>query len=102
MYCASCFYKLKNAIEDTDGIVNAAFGFVSNEVINGTVECRYEVVYDTSKTKPDKMLQAILSYKGTIVNDKVTSFHLLRSLKLLDSNCPLEHFSKHEPTTKVV
>jgi len=30
-------------------------------------------VYDTTKTNPDKMLQAILPYKGAVVNDEATS-----------------------------
>lgn len=73
MYCASCPYNVENALKDTPGVVNVTVGFVGKEIINGTVEGRGEVVYDTTKTSPDKMLQAILPYKGAVVNDAATS-----------------------------
>lgn len=72
MYCASCPYNVENALKDTPGVVNVTVGFVGKEIINGIVEGRGEVVYDTTKTNPDKMLQAILPYKGAIVSDEAT------------------------------
>lgn len=56
MYCASCPYNVENALKDTPGVVNVTVGFVGKEIINGTVEGRGEVVYDTTKTNPDKMI----------------------------------------------
>ena len=73
MYCASCPYNVENALKDTPGVVNVTVGFVGKEIINGTVEGQGEVVYDTTKTNPDKMLQAILPYKGAVVNDEATT-----------------------------
>ncbi len=73
MYCASCPYNVEHAFKDTPGIVNVTVGFVGKEIINVTVEGRGEVVYDTTKTNPDKMLQAILPYKGVVLNDEATS-----------------------------
>ena len=69
MYCASCPHNVENALKDTPGVVNVTVGFVGKEIINGTVEGRGEAVYDTTKTNPDKMLQAILPHKGAIVSD---------------------------------
>ena len=80
MYCASCPYNVENALKDTPGVVNVTVGFVGKEIINGTVEGRGEVVYDTTKTNPDKMLQAILPYKGAIVSDEATSSTALTPL----------------------
>ena len=73
MYCASCPYNVENALKDTSGVANVTVGFVGKEIINGTVEGRGEVVYDTSKTNPDKMIQAILPYKGAVLSDEATS-----------------------------
>lgn len=72
MYCASCPYNVENALKDTLGVVNVTVGFVGKEIINGTVEGRGEVVYDTTKTNPDKMIQAILPYKGAVLSDEAT------------------------------
>lgn len=72
MYCASCPYNVENALKDTPGVVNVTVGFVGKEIVNGTVEGRGEVVYDTTRTNPDKMLQAILPYKGAVLNDEAT------------------------------
>lgn len=80
MYCASCPYNVENALKDTPGIVNVTVGFVGKEIINGTVEGRGEVVYDTTKTNHDKMLQAILPYKGLVLNDEATSSTALTPL----------------------
>jgi copper chaperone CopZ len=73
MYCASCPYNVENALKDTPGVVNATVGFVGKEVVNGTVEGRGEVVYDSTKTNPDKIIQAILPYKGTTLTDEKTN-----------------------------
>ena len=73
MYCASCPHNVENALKDTPGVVNVNVGFVGKEIINGTVGGRGEVVYDTTKTNPDKMLQAILPYKGAVLNDEATT-----------------------------
>jgi Cation transport ATPase len=73
MYCASCPYNVENALKDTPGVVNATVGFIGKEIVNGTVEGRGEVVYDSTKTNPDKMIQAILPYKGTILTDEKTN-----------------------------
>lgn len=73
MYCASCPYNVENALKDTPGVVNVTVGFVGKEIVNGTVEGRGEVVYDSTKTNPDRMTQAILPYKGTVLNDEKTS-----------------------------
>lgn len=72
MYCASCPYNVENALKDMPGVVNATVGFVGKEIVNGTVEGRGEVVYDATRTNPDKMLQAILPYKGAVLNDEKT------------------------------
>lgn len=80
MYCASCPYNVENALKDTPGVVNVTVGFVGKEIINGTVEGRGEVVYDATKTNPDKILQAILPYKGTVVKDEATSSTALTPL----------------------
>lgn len=72
MYCASCPYNVENALKDTPGVVNVTVGFVGKEIINGTVEGRGEVVYDATKTNPDKIIQAILPYKGAVLNDEAT------------------------------
>jgi copper chaperone CopZ len=72
MYCASCPYNVENALKDTPGVVNATVGFVGKEIINGTVEGRGEVVYDATKTNPEKMIQAILPYKGAVLSDEAT------------------------------
>jgi len=80
MYCASCPYNVENALKDMPGVVNVTVGFIGKEIINGTVEGRGEVVYDTTKTNPDKMLQAILPYKGAVVNDEATSSTALTPL----------------------
>lgn len=72
MYCASCPYNVENALKDTTGVVNATVGFVGKEIVNGAVEGRGEVVYDPTKTKPDKMLQEILPYKGAVLSDEKT------------------------------
>jgi copper chaperone CopZ len=72
MYCASCPYNVENALKDTPGVVNATVGFVGKEIVNGTVEGRGEVVYDSTKTNPDKMIQAILPYKGMVLTDEAT------------------------------
>lgn len=72
MYCASCPYNVENALKDTPGVVNVTVGFVGKEIVNGTVEGRSEVVYDATKTNPDKMVQAILPYKGAVLNDEAT------------------------------
>lgn len=77
MYCASCPYNVENALKDTPGVVNVTVGFVGKEIVNGTVEGRGEVVYDSTKTNPDKMIQAILPYKGTTLTDeKINSTEL--------------------------
>ena len=60
--------------------MNVTVGFVGKEIINGTVEGRGEAVYDTTKTNPDKMLQAILPYKGAKVSDEATSSTALTPL----------------------
>lgn len=73
MYCASCPYNVENALKDTPGVVNVTVGFVGKEIVNGTVEGRGEVVYDATKTNPDRMTEAILPYKGTVLNDEKTS-----------------------------
>ncbi|MCR4278994.1 MAG: cation transporter [bacterium] len=80
MYCASCPYNVENALKDTPGVVNVTVGFVGKEIINGMVEGRGEVVYDTTKTNPNKMLQVILPYKGAIVSDEATSSTALTPL----------------------
>lgn len=80
MYCASCPYNVENALKDTPGVVNVTVGFVGKEIINGTVEGRGEVVYDTIKTSPDKMLQAILPYKGAVLTDEATGSTVLTPL----------------------
>lgn len=72
MYCASCPYNVENALKDTPGVVNVTVGFVGKEIINGTVKGRGEVVYDATKTNPDKMIQAILPYKGAVLSDEAT------------------------------
>ena len=56
------------------------FLFVGKEIINGTVKGRGEVMYDTTKTNPDKMLQAILPYKGAVVSNEATSSTALTPL----------------------
>ncbi len=66
--------------KDTPGVVNVTVGFVGKEIINGTVEGRGEVVYDTTKTNPDKMVQAILPYKGAVLSDESTSSTALTPL----------------------
>jgi copper chaperone CopZ len=77
MYCASCPYNVENVLKDTPGVVNATVGFVGKEIVNGTVEGRGEVVYDSTKTNPDKMIQAILPYKGaTLTDEKANSTEL--------------------------
>jgi copper chaperone CopZ len=73
MYCASCPYNVENALKDTPGVVNVTVGFVGKEIVNGTVEGRGEVVYDSTKTHPNKMIQAILPYKGTTLTDEKTN-----------------------------
>ncbi|MBI4029811.1 heavy-metal-associated domain-containing protein [Candidatus Berkelbacteria bacterium] len=73
MYCASCPYNVENALKDTSGVVNVTVGFVGKEIVNGTVEGRGEVVYDSTKTNPDKMIQAIVPYKGTTLTDEKTN-----------------------------
>jgi copper chaperone CopZ len=73
MYCASCPYNVENALKDTQGVVNATVGFVDKKIVNGTVEGRGDVVYDPTKTNPDKIIQVILPYKGTILADEKTS-----------------------------
>jgi copper chaperone CopZ len=73
MYCASCPYNVENALKDTPGVVNATVGFIGKEIVNGTVEGRGEVVYDSTKTNPDKIIQAILPYKGTTLTDEKTN-----------------------------
>jgi copper chaperone CopZ len=73
MYCASCPYNVENALKDTPGVVKATVGFIGKEIVNGTVEGRGEVVYDSTKTNPDKIIQAILPYKGTILTDEKTN-----------------------------
>jgi copper chaperone CopZ len=73
MYCASCPYNVENALKDTPGVVNATVGFIGKEIVNGTVEGRGEVVYDSTKTNPDKMIQAILPYKGATLTDEKTN-----------------------------
>ncbi len=72
MDCASCPYNVENALKDTPGVVNATVGFVGKEVVNGTVDGRGEVVYDASKTNTDKMIQAILPYKGAVLSNEAT------------------------------
>ncbi|GIW61754.1 MAG: hypothetical protein KatS3mg089_0606 [Patescibacteria group bacterium] len=72
MYCASCPYNVENALKGTTGVVNATVGFVGREIIKGMVEGRGEVVYDKTKTSIDKMIQAILPYKGTVLKDEAT------------------------------
>lgn len=72
MYCASCPYNVENALKDMPGVVNVTVGFVGKEIVNGTVEGRGEVVYDTTKTNPNKMIQAILPYKGAVLSDEAT------------------------------
>ncbi len=73
MYCASCPYNVENALKDTPGVVNVTVGFVGKEIVNGTVEGRGEIVYDSKKTNLDKMIQAILPYKGTTLTDEKTN-----------------------------
>jgi copper chaperone CopZ len=73
MYCVSCPYNVENALKDTPGVMNATVGFVGKEIVNGTVEGRGEVVYDSTKTNPDKMIQAILPYKGATLTDEKTN-----------------------------
>jgi copper chaperone CopZ len=80
MYCTSCPYNVENALKDTPGVVNATVGFVGKEIVNGTVEGRGEVVYDSTKTNPDKIIQAILPYKGAILTDKKTNSTALTPL----------------------
>lgn len=72
MYCGSCPYNVENALKDTSGVINATVGFVGKEIINGIVDGRGEVVYDTTKTNTDKMIQAILPYKGAVLRDEET------------------------------
>lgn len=73
MYCASCPYNVENALKDTPGVVSVTVGFVGKEIVNGTVEGRGEVVYDSTKTNLDKMIQAILPYKGMVLDDQATT-----------------------------
>ncbi|MBI3335330.1 MAG: heavy-metal-associated domain-containing protein [Candidatus Portnoybacteria bacterium] len=80
MYCTACPYNVENALKDTPGVVNVTVGFVGKEIINGAVEGRGEVVYDATETNPDKMIHAILPYKGAVVNDKATSSTALTPL----------------------
>ena len=80
MYCASCPYNVENALKDTPGVANVTVGFVGKEIINGTVEGRGEVVYDITKTNPNKMIQAILPYKGAVLSDEATSSTTLTPL----------------------
>lgn len=80
MYCASCPYNVENSLKDMPGVVNVTVGFVGKEIVNGTVEGRGEVVYDITKTNLDKMIQAILPYKGMILDDKVTASTALTPL----------------------
>jgi copper chaperone CopZ len=80
MYCASCPYNVENVLKDTPGVVNVTVGFVGKEIINGIVEGRGEVVYDTTKTNPDKILRAILPYKGAMVSDEATTSTALTPL----------------------
>ncbi len=72
MYCASCPYNVENALKDTPGVVNVTVGFIGKEIVNGTVEGRGEVIYDTTETNPNKMIQAILPYKGAVLSDEAT------------------------------
>lgn len=73
MYCASCPYNVENALKDSAGIANVTVGFFGKEIVNGTVEGRGEVIYDSTKTNPDKILQAILPYKGVMLDDEATT-----------------------------
>jgi copper chaperone CopZ len=73
MYCASCPYNVENALKDTPGVVNATVGFIGKEIVNGTVEGRGEVVYDSTKINPDRIIQAISPYKGTTLIDEKTN-----------------------------
>lgn len=73
MYCASCPYNVENSLKDLSGVANVTVGFIGKEIVNGTVEGRGEVVYDTTKTNPDKMIRAILPYKGVVLHDEATS-----------------------------
>ncbi|MCR4328451.1 MAG: cation transporter [Patescibacteria group bacterium] len=73
MYCASCPYNVENALKDTSGVVNVTVGFVGKEIINGTVEGRGEVIYDSTKINLDKMIQTILPYKGVVLDDQATT-----------------------------
>ena len=72
MYCASCPYNVENALKDMPGVVNVTVGFIGKEIVNGTVEGRGEVVYNIGKTNPNKMVQAILPYKGAVLSDEAT------------------------------
>jgi copper chaperone CopZ len=72
MYCSACPYNVENALKDTPGVLNATVGFVDKEIINGAVEGRGDVVYDAAKTNPEKLVQAILPYKGVVLNDETT------------------------------
>ena len=73
MYCASCPYNVENALKDAPGIVNVTVGFIGKEIVNGTVEGRGEVMHDSTKTNPGKMIQAILPHKGMTLTDGKTS-----------------------------
>jgi copper chaperone CopZ len=73
MYCASCPYNVENALKEMPGVVNATVGFIGKDIVNGTVEGRGEVVYDSTKTNPDKMIQAILPYEGRALTDEKTN-----------------------------
>lgn len=72
MYCASCPYNVENALKDTPGVVSVTVGFVGKKIINRTIDGRGEVVYDSTKTNIDKIIQAILPYKGAVLRDEAT------------------------------
>lgn len=72
MYCTSCPYNVERALKDTSGVIDATVGFVGKKIINGTVECRGEVIYDKTKINLDKLIQKILPYKGEILSDDST------------------------------
>ncbi|MBI3231528.1 MAG: heavy-metal-associated domain-containing protein [Candidatus Doudnabacteria bacterium] len=81
MYCASCPYNVENALKDTPGVVNATAGFTTGaKIINGTVEGEAEVIYDANQTSLDKLVQAILPYKGKLLSDEPTASTTLTPL----------------------
>jgi len=90
MYCASCPYNVENVLKDTPGVANATVGFIGKEIVNGTVEGRGEVVYDSTKTNLEKIIKAILPYKGTTLTDEKTNSTFLSTSERINSISSLQ------------